>query len=403
MAKTPTKPSTSTSGGRPQRRRAEAVKAERQTKKQIALGRKQARQNRIIILSVLGIAAVVVLVLAIGLLQELVFKPSQPVAIVNDTKIPAKDYWPLLRYQRYSLHNSILNLQAGLQSLDPNQEGNDFLISFYGQQLQQLESSLSLAPQNTLDELIDHALIREKAEELDITVTNAEVEQFIDDEVRQALSPATSVITGTEGTPTPTPVADKDVQDYYKGLLDSFGVTDRQFQDIVRRDLYRTKVEDYLASQVPTTGLVIHVQLIQTDTEEQALAAQARIEGGEDFAIVAQEVSTDTLTASDGGDLGWVTTGQLASRYGQEVEDLAFSMQPGDMGTTSSNEKFYVIQVLERDENGPLPQDVITQRQGTALSDWLTERRDSPDVTIERLLDPAQIPPDPFATPVTTG
>lgn len=396
MAKSPTKPNAPDQ--QQPRRRSEIQKAERQTKKQIALGRKQAHQNRIILLSLLGLAAVVLLVLAIGLLQELVFKPSEPVAIVNGTKIPAKDYWPLLQYQRYTLNNNILSLQAGLQTLDPSQEGNEFLIAFYEQQLQQLQGSLSLAPQNTLDELIDQALIREKAEELNLTVTDAEVEQFIDEQVRQAMSPATSVLTDTEGTPTPTPVADKDVKDYYKGLLDGIGITDREFQGIVRRDLYRTKVDDYLAGQVPTTGLVLHVQLIKTDTEEEALAAQARIEAGEAFAIVAQEVSTDTLTAESGGDLGWITTGQLASRYGQEVEDLAFSLEPGARGVTSSGEHFYLIQVVERDENGPLPEDVITQRQGTALSDWLTERRDSPDVEIERLLEPDQIPPDPFAS-----
>jgi parvulin-like peptidyl-prolyl isomerase len=401
MAKSPTKPSPS--GRQRPRRRAEAEKMERQTKKQIAMGRKQARQNRIIVLSLLGIGAVVLLVLAAGLLQELAFKPSQPVAIVDGTKISVKDYLPLLRYQRYSLHKNILSLQSGLQNIDPNQQGNDFLISFYQQQLQQLQDSLSLAPQNTLDELIDQVLIQEKADEQNITVTNADVQQYIDEQIRQVLSPATSVITGTEGTPTPTPVTDQDVQDYYKGLLVDFGITDNQFQDIVRRDLYRTKVGDYLASQVLTTGLVIHVQLIQTDTEDQALAASTRIEGGEDFAVVAQEVSTDTVTAQNGGDLGWITTGQLASRYGQEVEDLAFSMQPGELDTTSSGDKFYVIQVSERDENGPLPQDVVTQRKSTALDDWLTERRDSPDVTIERLLQPDQIPSDPFATPVATG
>lgn len=407
MAKSPTKPSTSgkpqPSGRRQTRRRAEAEKTERQTKKQIALGRKQARQNRTILLSLIGLGAVIILVVVIGLLQELVFKPSQPVAIVNGTKIPANDYWPLLQYQRYSLNNSILNLQAGLQTLDPNQSGNDFLISFYQQQLQQLEASLSMAAQNTLDELIDHALIEEKAGEVHITVTNDEVKQYIDEQVRQAMSPSTSVITDTEGTPTPTPVADKDVRDYYKGLLTNIGITDREFQKIVYRDLYRTKVEEYLAGQVLTTGLVIHVQLIETDTEDVALAAKARIEGGEDFAVVAQEVSTDTLTAANGGDLGWVTTGQLATQYGQEVEDLAFSMEPGALDMTSSSGKFFVIQVVERNENGPLPEEVVTQRKSTALSDWLTERRDAPDVTIERLLTPDQIPPDPFATPLATG
>jgi hypothetical protein len=42
---------------------------------------------------------------------------------------------------------------------------------------------------------------------------------------------------------------------------------------------------------------------------------------------------------------------------------------------------------------------VVSQRQCSALQDWLDERKASPDATIERLLQPDQIPPDPFATP----
>ena len=143
-------------------------------------------------------------------------------------------------------------------------------------------------------------------------------------------------------------------------------------------------------------------QLIKTDTEEEAVAALERIEaGGEEFAIVAQEVSTDTLTAADGGDVGWVTTGQLSVRYGEELENAVFSLEVAKIEIVESDGAFYVVQVVDRDENGPLPEDVLSSRQGSALSDWLAERRDAPDVIIERLLDPDQIPPDPFA--VTTA
>jgi parvulin-like peptidyl-prolyl isomerase len=174
-------------------------------------------------------------------------------------------------------------------------------------------------------------------------------------------------------------------------------ISDQSFRTIVGRNLLRTKVQDLLASQVPTTGLVVNVQLIQTETEAEAVAAQERIEGGEDFAIVAQEVSTDTLSAEEGGSLGWVTTGQLSARYGEDLETFVFSSQVGEMGITQSDGMFYLVLVSDRDENGPLPSEVVNQRQSTALIDWLQEVKTLPDTQIERLLDPEQIPPDPFA------
>jgi parvulin-like peptidyl-prolyl isomerase len=169
-----------------------------------------------------------------------------------------------------------------------------------------------------------------------------------------------------------------------------------QYLDIVQRELLRGEVQDLLASQVISEGLVVHVQLIQTETEEEATAALARVEAGEDFTVVATEVSTDTLSLADGGDLGWVTTGQLAPRYGEEVESAVMSAEVGDLSLVQSGDRYFVVLVADRDENGPLPAEVLSQRQASALTDWLEERKASPDVEIERLLDPLDVPPDPF-------
>jgi parvulin-like peptidyl-prolyl isomerase len=371
----------------------------KQTKKQLAIGRKQAKQNRIIWLSVAGVALLIVAILAVAVIMEVLVKPGEAVAVVNGHKIRSDDFEDLLSYRRYNQHLNILNLESGLQELDPQQEGNEFLISFYQQQLAQLQSELALAPQNTLEELIDDELIREKAEELGLAVVEGEVTEAINEDLRQAVAPAAqSAITDTEQVPTPTPVPQEQLDAIYQNALANMGLTDKAFERIVQRSLLGQKVQDVLASQVVTTGLVARVQLIQTDTEAEAVAAQGRIESGEDFALVAQEVSTDTLSAADGGDLGWVTTGQLSPRYGEAVEDEVFSMEIGKLALLESDGKFFLLTVLERDENGPLPDSVVLPLQSGALDSWLTEKKASPDIEIERFLEPDQIPPDPFAT-----
>ncbi len=362
------------------------------------MGRKQARQNRIIMLAVAGLAAVIILILAVGLIREFVLKPAEPVATVNGAEIRTDDYQTLLRYRRFNLHANIDELQANLQTIDTTDEANEFLVTFYQQQVQQLQTSLGLAPQETLDEMIEHQLIRQKAEEVGITVTEAEVKQTIDDELRRAFSPAPStVVTDTEDAPTPTPIPDEQLDQLYQNILDNMGLSENEFEGIIQRNLYRNEVQEYLAGQVVTTGLVVHIQLIETDTEEAATTARQRIELGEEFDVVAREVSTDTQSVENGGDLGWVITGQLAPRYGEDLENLVFSLEPGKLEQVESNGQFYVVQVLERDENGTLPPEVISQRQNNALTEWLAEQKESPDVEIERLLEPDQIPPDPFA------
>jgi foldase protein PrsA len=379
------------------RKRQQTEQTERQTKKQIALGRREARQNRIILISVGALVALIVAILAFGLIRELLIEPNQPVAVVNGDEVPVDVYQDLVTYQRYNQYVQISNLQSALDEMSASPEENEFLISFYEQQVSQLQSQLALIPQTAVDDLIDDKLIEEKAQVEGITVTAQEVEDAIESDLRNALqSPAQEPITGTEELPTPTPVSQEQVDELYDTILGNITLSQQSFEEIIRRSLLREEVQELLASQVVTTGLVAQPQIIQTETEEEALAAQARIQGGEEFAIVAQEVSTDTVSAEAGGDLGWVTTGQLSTRYGQELEDAVFALPVGQLEVLQSGEMFYVVQVLDRDENGPLPVGILSQRQSEALDTWLEERKSSPEVEIERLLTPEQIPDDPF-------
>jgi parvulin-like peptidyl-prolyl isomerase len=373
--------------------------AQRQTKKQIARSRKDARQNRIIMISMIGLAALILLVLGFGVIQELVIKPNRPVATVNGTKIQTDLYQDLVTYYRYNQYTTIANLQQGLQELQASAEDNEFLISFYEQQITQLESQLTTIPDLALETMIEDELIREKAEEEDIVVTQQDARASIEAELREALSPAQETITDTETLLGSTPVPQADVDELYASILDNIEISKNSFEEIRRRELLRSQLQEFLAGQVPTTGLVVHPQIIETETEEEALAAKERIEAGEEFSIVAQEVSTDTLSVDSGGDLDWVAEGQVSTLYGQELEDAVFGLPVSDeLHVLQSGEMFYVLQILERDENGPLPESVLSQLQSNALADWLEERKNSPDVTIERLLEEDQIPADPFRT-----
>lgn len=373
----------------------------KETKKQIAFSRKESRQNRIILIGVGVLVAVIVLVLAIGVIQELVLKPSEPVATVNDVKLPTDDYQDLITYNRYNQYVNISNLQNGLDDLRVSPEENEFLISFYEQQLGQLQSSLAFLPQSTLDELIEDELVRQKAEADGLGVSADEVKQTISEDLRLALSPTSQEpLTGTEQLPTPTPIPQEQIDEFYNTILDNMHLTDKSLRTIVQRSLLRGKVQELLASEVPTTGLVVNLQLIQTETEDEALTAKEQVDGGTDFAIVAQEVSTDTISAEAGGDLGWVTPGQLSGRYGEDLDASVFSIKVGELAVVESSGMYYVILILDRDENGPVPLEVLAAQQNSALSDWLVERQASPDIQIERMLEIDQIPADPFATSI---
>jgi parvulin-like peptidyl-prolyl isomerase len=82
-------------------------------------------------------------------------------------------------------------------------------------------------------------------------------------------------------------------------------------------------------------------------TEEEADEVLARLEGGEDFATVAAEVSTDSGSAANGGNLGCVARGVTVP----EFEDALFATPEGEISDPVETEfGFHVIEVLQHND-----------------------------------------------------
>jgi peptidyl-prolyl cis-trans isomerase C len=79
-------------------------------------------------------------------------------------------------------------------------------------------------------------------------------------------------------------------------------------------------------------------------TLEEAEAAKARIDAGEDFAEVAKELSTGP-SGPNGGNLGWFGAGQMVTPF----EDAVMNMEIGDVSDAVETQfGFHVITLLEK-------------------------------------------------------
>lgn len=133
----------------------------------------------------------------------------------------------------------------------------------------------------------------------------------------------------------------------------------------------------------------------RSDEEALARAQQVleRLQAGESFEDLAAEYSDDTATANEGGDLGWFGRGQMV----QEFEDAAFSLAVGETSEpVKSSYGYHIIEVVEKDAEHPLTPDDLAQRQQTAWSDWLNQKK--AESQIERRLTPDKIPDLPLLT-----
>jgi parvulin-like peptidyl-prolyl isomerase len=111
----------------------------------------------------------------------------------------------------------------------------------------------------------------------------------------------------------------------------------------------------------------VHARHILLEDEEQALAALARLEGGEDFAALAQELSLDPSVAENGGDLGWFGRGMMVAPF----EEAAFSLEIGVLSQPVETQfGFHIVQVLEKD--------IRPDQQ--AFQSWFTAIRDQVEV-----------------------
>lgn len=116
-----------------------------------------------------------------------------------------------------------------------------------------------------------------------------------------------------------------------------------------------------------------------------------RIDGGDDFAELARGHSHDTMSAAEGGDLGWVSPGEL----GADIEEIIRSLKPGELSPPikSQGGGWHIIQVLGRREHDSTEdvkraraRELIRQRKiQDARENWLREMRD--EAYVEYRLD----------------
>lgn len=119
-----------------------------------------------------------------------------------------------------------------------------------------------------------------------------------------------------------------------KDVEKSIQITDEQIQTYYDRNRadYVTKGEVHLA----------HIQVI---SEAEAQAIEQELKNGADFATIAKAKSKDSLSASNGGDLGWTKAGTFPKAF----EDAVANLNAGEVSAiVKVDNAFHIIKVLAR-------------------------------------------------------
>src|SRR5690606_39185511 len=131
------------------------------------------------------------------------------------------------------------------------------------------------------------------------------------------------------------------------------------FNQIVETEVTEEAIQaayDELAAQF-TPEPEVRARHILVETEQEANDIRAEIEGGRDFDAAA-EYRTDG-TASNGGDLGFFSTGMMVP----EFEEAAFALEEGELSQpVQSQFGWHLIQLEERRVSEAPPLDQVRQQ-----------------------------------------
>jgi len=128
-----------------------------------------------------------------------------------------------------------------------------------------------------------------------------------------------------------------------------------------------------------------HVQAILLGSEDEAWQVRSRLEAGEDFATLAEELSQDDLSKEDGGDLDWLAPETMSPAF----DEFVFNCEVGtlsepirdDMVVTTKG--YWLLKVLGRENDMAISGDDRDLLKALALNEWVSSVWDDPENEID--------------------
>ncbi len=131
---------------------------------------------------------------------------------------------------------------------------------------------------------------------------------------------------------------------------------------------------------------------------EDLLAVRQRIEGGENFAELAQALSEDEGSAASGGSLGYFGRGAMIPAF----EEAAFNAQVGDLvGPVKTDFGYHLIEVQDHRQGGMQPFEQVqaiarSRLVGERVEELATQKAEDVEARLKSLVDEGSAADDPM-------
>jgi len=220
--------------------------------------------------------------------------------------------------------------------------------------------------------LANELLIKQGAPEYGIDVTEADIDQAIKDNAQ--------IASGSE-----TEISNAEVQQWYRQQLNASQLSEKRYREYVSIIIMSQRLNTLLGDAVPNLAEQVHLHDIVVQGSTTAQEIKSRLESGEDFATIAREVSLDTETKENGGDMGWIPIDVLDAAVAFYVSDLELGefSEPIAMGsddtsgdTTGAYIPYAIFMVSERAVEMEIADKYLDLLKDNAIEQWISERSD---------------------------
>lgn len=330
-----------------------------------------------------AVGVLVVSLVVYGLIQVNLVQPDQPVAIVNGQELLTGAFRDRVRLAQWNLISQYDNIEQLLEFVGDDPQTRSTYQARLDNIAQQLVNPLFVGS-SVLELMIQEALVEQEAGQRGITVSEAEVDIWLEESFGFYRNPTPQpTVAPLDGTPSPT--ATPYTRELYESNFDAFmtnvgryGVLEATLRSDARARLYRERLADAFEAEVDREQEQVQARHILVEDEETAQELLGRIEAGESFEDLAAEFSIDTSNKDQGGDLGWFARGRMVEPF----EEAAFDGQVGEIvGPVETDFGWHLIEVVGH-ENRQLEDGDYQLAVSAYFEQWLLEASEAAEIEV---------------------
>lgn len=313
--------------------------------------------------------------------------PEGPATTINGVELSAADFQDRVRLTRYLYAYTIRETLSALVSQGtPPQDALRAVQQFYSNEISRLMVADLLAD-SVLDVMEEDELMSQLAAAEGLEISEDDIDSRLATYAGQSAtvrgaSASEAAEAGSELLPAMLAEAEERA-----------GVGEAAMRNFFRGQALRAVWMEQVNGPYPTEWPVLSVRHILVETEDAASDVMARLDGGEDFAAVAEDVSIDTVSAQNGGAL----TPAVAETYVGPFADAIRDAEVGQLlGPVQSEFGYHIIEVTDRTLQPPdeAARRSLNRVRSADFRAWLDEQLAA--ANIQREVDwPDMIPNQP--------